>query len=75
MSFFALVYDRFPQFFTSIIKQNQSAMLITLCLIILGYMIVGKVKFAFEIVYVVMCLLWPFLHMFKAKPVIITNHL
>ena len=50
-------------------------MLITLCLIILGYMIVGKVKFAFEIVYVVMCLVWPFLHMFKAKPVIITNHL
>lgn len=42
MSFFVLVYDRFPRFFTSIIKQNQSAMLITLCLIILGYMIVGK---------------------------------
>ena len=42
MSFFVLVYDRFPQFFTSIIKQSQSAMLITLCLIILGYMIVGK---------------------------------
>ena len=42
MSFFVLVYDRFPQFFTSIIKQNQSAMLITLCLIILGDMIIGK---------------------------------
>ena len=39
------------------------------------YMLYTMVKFAFEIVYVVMCLVWPFLHMFKAKPVIITNHL
>lgn len=39
------------------------------------YMLYTMVKFGFEIVYVVMCLVWPFLHMFKAKPVIMKNHL
>lgn len=39
------------------------------------YMLYTMVKFGFKVVYVVMCLGWPFLHMFKAKPVIMKNHL
>ena len=39
------------------------------------YMLYTMVKFGLEVVYVVMCVVWPFLYMFKAKPVIMKNHL
>ena len=39
------------------------------------YMLYTMVKCGLEIVYVVMCVVWPFLYMFKAKPVIMKNHL
>jgi hypothetical protein len=39
------------------------------------YMLYTMVKFGLKVVYVIMLLVWPFLHMFKAKPVIMKNHL
>ena len=39
------------------------------------YMLYTMVKFVFEVVYILMLLMWPFLNMFRAKQVIMTNNL